>query len=509
MAGLLDFIGNMGATPPSYMEGLLGADQMDKLKGQATSTGLANMVLGYLAAPKNQNLGLGRILGGAVQAGMQGAQGVYSGALDDYQTKAKIDEMQRQKALAERDLSRQTQIEALTPTLFKTNPAQYQNVQAPDTMVSATPEVGAVTPNFNLQPVAGETTRQLISPETRTVDTAVLQKIASLSKDPMAALTAQADLIPKLRKAGLVQNVNAQDNPFEVWKATATSPAVQKLADQYSKSYTNGLIDEETALKRSAELASAEDKYSGRIDTAEARKQQNDIQNQLNKMVADGRISQQEASAELARQTMALRQQLASQKNDNKVLPPTAQKIIGTHIDDAFNNVTLANNLDRVMNTVVSSKIDFNPANNLRMATKSNLGSTDPDVMVYNTVNEFKKQFVNAKLVLNKGTQTEGDAIRAMDEISKARSTPDLVRSLGNLRSAYARLADQENSMAQSKLKSFGLTEDKGYSPYVPVPVPKYNPVIYDGKSQAYKALPIGSTYVNGLTGATKIKTAD
>lgn len=97
MAGLLDFIGNMGATPPSYMEGLLGADQMEKLKGQATTTGLANMVLGYLAAPKNQNLGLGRILGGAAQAGMQGAQGVYTGALDDWQTQQKIEAAQKAK----------------------------------------------------------------------------------------------------------------------------------------------------------------------------------------------------------------------------------------------------------------------------------------------------------------------------------------------------------------------------------------------------------------------------
>lgn len=107
MAGLLDFLGNMGATPPSYMEGLLGADQMEKLKGQATSTGLANMVLGYLAAPKNQNLGLGRILGGAVQSGMQGAQGVYDNATQDYMTQQKIAEMQRQqKQQAAQDLFR-------------------------------------------------------------------------------------------------------------------------------------------------------------------------------------------------------------------------------------------------------------------------------------------------------------------------------------------------------------------------------------------------------------------
>lgn len=129
MAGLLDFLGNMGATPPSYMEGLLGADQMEKLKGQATSTGLANMVLGYLAAPKNQNLGLGRILGGALQSGMQGAQGVYSGALGDYETQQKIN-------LAQKAKEKQAQLESMISNIQDPNEKLYAQL-APDQWVAA------------------------------------------------------------------------------------------------------------------------------------------------------------------------------------------------------------------------------------------------------------------------------------------------------------------------------------------------------------------------------------
>jgi hypothetical protein len=47
--------------------------------------------------PKNQNLGLGRILAGTAQAGMQGAQGVYDTATADYMQAQKIEEMQRAK----------------------------------------------------------------------------------------------------------------------------------------------------------------------------------------------------------------------------------------------------------------------------------------------------------------------------------------------------------------------------------------------------------------------------
>jgi hypothetical protein len=83
--GLLDSFFN--TNQPDYA-GLLG-DTTD-LKQRANTTGLINMALGYLAAPKNQNLGLGRILAGSYVAGQQGAQGTYDNALNDWQTKQKV-----------------------------------------------------------------------------------------------------------------------------------------------------------------------------------------------------------------------------------------------------------------------------------------------------------------------------------------------------------------------------------------------------------------------------------
>jgi hypothetical protein len=105
--GLLDYLSGFGSTPPEYLGGLLGQDAVDKLKSRAATTGIANAVLGYLAAPKNQNLGLGRIIGQSLQAGMQGAQGVYDNATQDYMAQQKIAEMQRQqKQQAAQDLFR-------------------------------------------------------------------------------------------------------------------------------------------------------------------------------------------------------------------------------------------------------------------------------------------------------------------------------------------------------------------------------------------------------------------
>jgi hypothetical protein len=108
--GLLDYLSGFGSTPPEYLGGLLGQDAVDKLKGRAATTGIANAVLGYLAAPKNQNLGLGRIIGQSLQAGMTGAQGVYDNATQDYMMQQKVADLQRKQA---RDIKVQDMISGI------------------------------------------------------------------------------------------------------------------------------------------------------------------------------------------------------------------------------------------------------------------------------------------------------------------------------------------------------------------------------------------------------------
>jgi hypothetical protein len=148
--GLLDYLSGFGSTPPEYLGGLLGQEAVDKLKGRAATTGLANAVLGYLAAPKNQNLGLGRIIGQSLQAGMQGAQGVYDTATQDYLTQQKIAEMQRkQKQQAAEDLFR-TRIG---------QPNATRDVVTQDTMQVPVAQ-GTEAPSFQTQLPAPTVTKQ-------------------------------------------------------------------------------------------------------------------------------------------------------------------------------------------------------------------------------------------------------------------------------------------------------------------------------------------------------------
>lgn len=509
--GLLDYLSGFGSSAPDYMEGLLGQDATDRLKTRAGTTGIANAVLGYLAAPKNQNLGLGRIIGQSLQAGMTGAQGVYDNAVQDYQTKAKIDEMNRQKALAERDLSRQTQIEALTPQLFKTTPAQYK--ETPNGYYAPqTPTDGATAPNFNQQYVEGTPTREMISPEMNTVDTSVLQKIAALSKDPMATLTAQADLIPKLRKAGLVQTSGQQDNPFEMFVTGAQSPIVRNLANQYSKSFLSGAIDPETADKRIMELGRMDETYSGKQDSAAALKSQQDIANNLNErqlelaqLVANGNITQQQATRQLQIEAAEAKKQAAADKFQ-KPLPPTALKLESEDLTTAFDATRLTDQIDKQVQSIIGSGIKFNLVGNAKLAMQSAAGATDPETLAYNDYNRFVQRMTNESLRLNKGTQTEGDAVRAIKELSTAKSTQDVVRALETLRDLNAQRVGSTNQIIQSRRRAGGLTEERGYPVPESISVPTYAPTVFSSRDAKYIQLPSGSTFRDGTTGKFKIK---
>jgi hypothetical protein len=151
--GLLDMLGGaFGATPPSYIEGLLGAQATEDLRKRSIGSGLVNALVGYAAMPKNQNLGLGRILAGAAQAGMAGAQGVYDTATRDYMMQQRIAEMQRAKKLQESQ-------DAFRANIGQPN-ATRNVITQPTEQVPVAPVEGAVAPNFETQAVAPVVTQE-------------------------------------------------------------------------------------------------------------------------------------------------------------------------------------------------------------------------------------------------------------------------------------------------------------------------------------------------------------
>lgn len=137
--GLLDLLGGaLGTTPPAYLQGLLGENAVEDLRKRSIGSGLVNALVGYAAAPKNQNLGLGRILAGAAQSGIQGAQGVYQNATQDYMMQQRLAEMKRQQ---DQDVASRNAIDMLlqrpevandpmATAFIRTNPAEALKMYA-------------------------------------------------------------------------------------------------------------------------------------------------------------------------------------------------------------------------------------------------------------------------------------------------------------------------------------------------------------------------------------------
>lgn len=90
-------IGGGFINQPSLPEGLLGEQATEDLRKRSIGSGLLNAIIGYAAMPKNENLGLGRILAGAAQQGLAGARGVYDQAGQDLFMQQRLGEMQRKQ----------------------------------------------------------------------------------------------------------------------------------------------------------------------------------------------------------------------------------------------------------------------------------------------------------------------------------------------------------------------------------------------------------------------------
>jgi len=152
MASLLDNVLSFGAAPPEYLGGLVGEQGVEDLRKKAATTGVFNALVGYLATPKNQGLGLGTILGNTLMAGQQGAQGVFDQATQDFLMQQKLDEIKRAK-------EQQARKDSFIASIGQPN-ATRQVVTPSGISEPVTAEEGAVAPSFQTQAVAPTVTEE-------------------------------------------------------------------------------------------------------------------------------------------------------------------------------------------------------------------------------------------------------------------------------------------------------------------------------------------------------------
>lgn len=209
---------------PSYFPGLLGQEQANLLQQQAQRQGLLGIGMGLLqaAAPSTTRTSLGAGIAQGLSTGQQMAQNVYAQRLQEQQIAQKLAEQQR-------TLQQQAQMRQLFPQVFQT-----------------TTERGALAGEEG--PVPLESQRISISPEK-------LSMMAAISPDPLASLASISKILPELRKGGVLGGMAMGADPFLAFMGENVPASIRSAAQQYSRAYQSGAIDDATAGQRAESLA--------------------------------------------------------------------------------------------------------------------------------------------------------------------------------------------------------------------------------------------------------------
>lgn len=185
-------------------------------------------------------------------------------------------------------------------------------------------------------------------------------------------------------------------------------------------------------------------------------------------------------------------------KIETKPMPATLQKAEEEDFDNGQAAINLANDSQKYLNSISKGTIKFGKLTGTALKVQSALGSSDPDVIARNEFERFKTTLVNESLRLNKGTQTEGDAIRAAKELQSAESNADAGKAIQTLRDLNARRAnDYRNSIVRRR------TNAKAGEPDINLEVPKFEPYVFTAAD--YANVKPGQTYVDA-NGVRRIK---
>jgi hypothetical protein len=201
------------------------------------------------------------------------------------------------------------------------------------------------------------------------------------------------------------------------------------------------------------------------------------------KLQRDFLASQKEADREN-------RRAVAELAKESKPLPAGIQKAEDADYDSAQLAINLASDADKYLSNIKSGNIKFGIKDKISIAARSAMGSNDPDVVARNDFERFKTTLINESLRLNKGPQTEGDAIRATNELKAAESAADAGKAIQTLRDLNARRAKNlEESIKRRRANA------KLAMPEMIFESPKFEPHVFTNAD--YAALPKGTVFID------------
>jgi hypothetical protein len=295
-----------------------------------------------------------------------------------------------------------------------------------------------------------------------------------------AAISQLAKIIPDLRRIGAAGGV--EDDPFKVFTSDPTIPAnVKTLATQYSTSLTRGILDPEKADAKVKELTDMTQRIQQFQQNQDAIKAQQEIANSLRLQGLEGSAQSRQIQASIAamnQQNQQFNQQMkiddAAMKKEvaaNKPLRADLAKEEDADYVLAKDAKNLATDAYSYINRIKTGEIKFGLKDRASISARNAFGSQDPDVLARNDYDKFIVQLTNESLRLNKGTQTEGDAQRALQEVKSAESAADAARAMNKLAEINARRVSDAKTSVERRRANAGYKDV-----VVPIDLPKFEP---------------------------------
>ena len=328
-----------------------------------------------------------------------------------------------------------------------------------------------------MEQLANELVATIKNPD-GTLNQEVVNKLRSFPQG-MAAITAQAKILPDLRKLGAT--AAPEVDPFAPFITDATIPKnVQTYATQLSKSFASGTLDPEKVDVKVKELA----------DMAQRAQQFQQNQDQITsnqKVLADLRSQ----GLDNSRQSLLLQQQQAQLAQDNAAYKREMQQAEALRKEEARKNKPLPSYLAKeeeadysaasaatniatdaygYINRIKTGDIKFGVKDLASIRARQLVGSGAPDVVAREEYDRFVENLVNESLRLNKGTQTEGDAVREAKALKSSESKEAAASAMKRLIEINTRRVENASSSVEKRRANAGFP-----SAPQPIAIPQFD----------------------------------
>jgi hypothetical protein len=449
------FMQNILGTVPSYYGGLLGAEEAKALQSRANTQGLLGAAIGLLGGMGTRGTTAAQNIAGALGGGLQASQGAIQQGITNYGQQQQLMLQQRQQAGI-------AAMKIKYPDLadeFDTNPAGAFRIISEREAAANKPTV--VSQGGTLVGRDGKVL--YTSPAAGKEQT----KILSLDEMNSFGLPTKDGQKYQMDGKGAISLISGTG---------ATSNKKTVVVGDY-------LVDNETGkiIFKAASGNKQESLYSKPVADANGRMVYMPVKPGYPILDLEGKPVTDFAGA-----------------ISPKPLPPVIQKAEEEDFTSGTAAINLANDANKYLSSITQGQIKFGRLDKLSIAARNVAGSNDPDVVARNDFERFKTTLVNESLRLNKGTQTEGDAVRAAKELEGAESAADAGKAIQTLRDLNARRANDYQSaiIRRRKNAKFG-------DPEVSLDIPKFLPYVFTEAD--YARLPKGSDYIDPK-GLRKVK---